>query len=52
MNRRRIANILTPKHEEFKFMFIFQEFADQGGSHKCSQSKYHTHRSAAERCLW
>ena len=33
-------------------ILIFPVSANQGGSHKCSQSKYHTHHSVAERCLW
>ena len=30
----------------------FPVYADREGSHKCSQSRYHTHRNVAERCLW
>ena len=29
----------------FITLFIFQESADQGGSHKCLQSRYHSHHN-------
>ena len=35
----------------FITLFIFQEFADQGGSHRCLRSRYHSHHNRAVQYL-